>query len=137
MRERQYIVINLEAFPPGWLNSQRHNGRRALENNLGRQYDRQAHLQTHSRVVNPALLDEDKKVIDDPENPTEEIVIIIGVFTDEELQRSNIVNILATELEVNPVAVDNKIDYFITNLLGIRAEIAKDPEKYGERLIFA
>ena len=130
MRERQYIVINLGDFSPGWLNSQRHNGHRALKKNMGRQYDRQSHLQTHSRVNRSALFDKAKKVIDDSKNPTEEVVIIIGVFTEEELQRSNIVNILATELEVNTNVIDDDIDYLVTDLAGMRAIIAADPGVY-------
>jgi hypothetical protein len=105
MQTRQYILV--EELPPGWTNEQRHAAHRKLKNSLGQQGGG-SFSKTHSRPCVPTVLDEEGKIVS-----TANAWIIVGLFAEEELERSHIVDLIAEELSVNPVAVDAKIDYTV------------------------
>lgn len=79
-------------IPPGWSIQERHNAEKALRG-IARQNPSPTHLRTHTR----ANLD----------NTAWEME---GMYTEEELEFDYIVDMIATELDVNPVAVYNKIE---------------------------
>ena len=87
-----YYLIS--EVPPGWTIDQRQKAHAALDA-IGLQVG-EAHIITHSRQnnANTAWIQE-------------------GVFTPEELERDYIVAAIAEALEVNPIAVEAKIEYTI------------------------
>lgn len=101
-----YILIS--EVPPGWTISQRQNAHRAMKENSGLQSAPYPNLNTHSRGNAADTLNDE-----DTPNGAATAWIIQGEFAAEELERSFWIDILATELQVNPVAVDAKIEYTI------------------------
>jgi hypothetical protein len=66
------------------------------------------HLKTHSRPNAPTVKDEEEEI-----TSTGTEWIIEGDFTAAELEKSYWVDVIAEELDVNPTAVNAKINYEI------------------------
>jgi len=126
----QYFVINMEAFPPGWTNSQRYNGYHAVKNSVGKQSASQPWQITATRPNKPTVFDEDDNIIETGQTAT--MVLYSGDFTEDDLQRANIVAIIADELQVNPTAVDNKIEYEIMTHEQVLAMLHDNAAEWGE-----
>lgn len=88
---RWHGYYTLSEIPPGWSQQERHNAEKALRG-IARQNASPTHLRTHGRA-----------------NLANNAWEMEGMYTEEQLTFDYIVDMVAIELNVNPVAVANKV----------------------------
>lgn len=131
--ETTYLLINLEAFPPGWTNSQRHRGHEANLTDIGNQSTIYPHLKTHSRVNAPTKFDEDNAIIED--GVTVEQYILAGQVTladHDAIIHSIAEGIWGNASEGNLTAVANKIELTEMTAVELQVMIVANRIYWGE-----
>ena len=120
-----YILVT--RIPPDWTKYDLHYAHMAVRNGIGRQSGA-AHIKTHSRPNIDTQWDDEDAI-----TSAGIMWLIAGVFTAEEQTKTYIVDIVATELDVNPVEVQNKIRVDILTHKEVLQMLIDDPKAWGER----
>jgi len=132
-----YLLIDMEAFPPGWSNVQRHNGHAVVLSTIGNQSSHWPHLKTHSRVNKPSVFDENGIVIEN--GTTVEQFILAGEVSL--MDSDDIIYAIASGVwhpeggapsEGQIAAVTNKISITEHSCAEVKGVIAGDAEYWGE-----
>jgi len=131
---KTYLLVDMEAFPPGWTNVQRHNGHEVVLSTVANQSSVHPHLKTHSRVNMPTLFDEDGIVIEN--GSTVEQFILCGEVSL--MDSDDIIYAIASGVWGDPpsegqiAAVANKITITEVICQEVMDMIAANREYWGE-----